>query len=193
MFTIGEIHVEEEVAGVRFACNLSACKGACCTLEGGRGAPVTDLEVEEMRKALPAVEKYLPAAHREVIARKGVVDGFEGNYATHCYRDRACVFVYYEGGIAKCAFERAFLNGEIEWRKPLSCHLFPIRSSNGLMKKLRYEEISECAPAVVRGGTERIPLYRFLKDALVRAYGEAWYDDFARTCDERGTATDSQG
>ena len=187
MFTIEEIRVDGRVADVQFACDLNECKGACCTLKGGRGAPVTDEEVDEIYNAYEIVKKYLPKEHREWIEFHGLVDGGPGFYATQCRNEEACVFVYYENGIAKCSFERSFHNGEIQWRKPLSCHLFPLRASYNSPEQLRFEYLHECEPAFKRGSSERIPLFKFLKDVLVRAYGRAWYRQLEDECGKRSS------
>lgn len=185
MFTVMEIQVPSDVADIQFACDLARCKGACCTLKGGRGAPITRDEVEEIRRAFPVVRKYLPQEHREWIARNGLVEGVAGYQATQCIEQGACVYVHYEGGVAKCSFETAFHNNELEWRKPLSCHLFPLRVGHGLPKDLRFEYLNECEPALAKGSRERIPLYAFLKDVLVRAFGREWYDRLAAECKRR--------
>ena len=142
MFTIDEILVDRRIADVHFACDLGECKGACCTLKGGRGAPVTDEEVEEIFAAYPAVKKYLPKEHVDWIELHGLVEGGRGYYATQCREEQACVFVYYDNGIAKCSFEKGFHNKEIQWRKPLSCHLFPLRASDGTPEQLRFEYLT---------------------------------------------------
>ena len=187
MFKIAEIAVDARVPGLRFACDLGECKGACCTLKGGRGAPVTDAEVDEIFAAFPVVKKYLPREHRDWIETRGLVEGAPGVYATQCIDEHACVFVYYEEGVAKCSFERAFLKNEIKWRKPLSCHLFPLRAGNGTDPELRFEYLHECEPAHDRGSREGIQLFTFLKDVLVRAYGAGWYQQFETECKERAT------
>ncbi len=107
-------------------------------------------------------------------------EGTPGDYTTTCVEDRQCVFVTYDGPVAKCAFEKAYLNGEIEWRKPISCHLFPIRVKKSGNDVLWYELNNECSPAVERGNREQIPLTEFLRDALTRKYGEARYEQLAR-------------
>jgi hypothetical protein len=185
MFTIDEILVESKVADVHFACELAHCKGACCTLKGGRGAPVTNMEIEEIHKAFPVVKKYLPQEHRAWIDRHGLVDGFSGYYATQCADEHACVFVHYESGIAKCSFETAYHKKELTWRKPLSCHLFPLRMSHGTAKEMRFEYLSECEPAFEKGSREGIPLYKFLREVLIRAFGEKWYKQFTMECGHR--------
>lgn len=182
MIVIGEAVVDDTVAHARFCCDLEACKGACCTLEGGRGAPLEDDEVLEVGKAYPIVKKYLDERNIRTIETEGPVSGGPGDFATTCVGNRECVFVYFEGGVARCSFEKAFLNGETDWRKPLSCHLFPIRIRRFGTAFVRYEEIAECAAGRTQGNTKDVPLYSFLKEPLVRAFGEEWYDRFAASC-----------
>ena len=171
MFVISEISVHESVAETKFACDLEACKGACCTFPGGRGAPLRDDEVAEIEKAFPLVESTLPPEHRNAIKRHGLVDGSSGNFATQCVEGKACVFVFYDKDIAKCSFEKAFLEKKIQWRKPLSCHLFPIRIARD-GGGIHYEYFSECEPALERGRKEGIALHRFSSEPLQRAFGK---------------------
>lgn len=179
MYTIQETIVDDRVATTKFACDLSQCKGACCTLQGSRGAPLRDEELEEIRNAFPAVAKYLSAEHLQAIAAQGLFEGRPGDYTTTCVNDRACVFVTYEDGIAKCSFEKAYFKNEIRWRKPVSCHLFPIRVDKGLRERLRFEFLAECAPALEKGERENVELSDFLREALTRVYGVAWYKEFS--------------
>src|SRR5271169_3267359 len=127
MFIVQETIVEDIIARKRFACDLLQCKGGCCTLPGGRGAPLDDDEISEIRQAFPFARKYLSAAHLDAIATHGMIEGVPGSHATVCVNGKACVFVYYEDSIAKCSLEKAYLAGETTWRKPISCHLFPLR------------------------------------------------------------------
>lgn len=182
VFSVQETTIDTVVATAKFACDLSQCKGACCTMPGPRGAPLMEEEIEEIEKAFPLVRKYLNAEHLNAIDERGLVDRSNGGATTPCVSYRACVFVTYEGGIAKCAFEKAYFNKEIGWRKPLSCHLFPIRVDRGFHDHLRYESISECSPAVQQGKEGNFYLSHFLRDALVRLYDEAWYDEFKQAC-----------
>jgi len=185
MFIIGEALIEEDIARERFACDLPQCRGACCTLPGGRGAPLEDEEVVEIQRAFPFAKHYLSPKHLDAIERFGMVEGSPGNHATMCIDEKDCVFVFYEGAIAKCAWEKAYHEGKTGWRKPLSCHLFPLRISNGSTDRIRYEHLRDCHAAVERGTRDRIPLYEFLRDALVRKYGEEWYARFREACRER--------
>ena len=182
MVSINDIKIDPSIPRVKFACDLARCKGACCTMPGPRGAPLTENEVAEIEKALPVIRKYLGEDHLSAIDERGLVDRSFGEITTTCFEHRACVFVTYEDGIAKCSFEKAFFKGEIGWRKPLSCHLFPIRVDHGFNDYLRYESIPDCAPALERGERENIELVNFLEHSLTRAYGESWYDQFRKLC-----------
>jgi len=191
MFTIGEILVEEEIATERFSCDLARCKGACCTLEGGRGAPLLDEEKRFLEEVLPVVSKRLAPLNLQVIREQGALDGFPGSYATTCIGDRDCVFVIRESGVAKCAIEKSFIEGEISWRKPVSCHLFPLRLSEGSTPALRYEVIGECDPGRRRGAKEGEPLHEFVKDSLIRRFGAEWYAEFRDACEGRAALPDT--
>jgi hypothetical protein len=183
MLEIQKAVVEDHIPQIKFACDISACKGACCTLPGGLGAPLLDVELEQLKHSFPVIKSYLPLDHLDAINEFGLYEGEPGSYTTMCFHHRACVFVLYENGIARCAFEKAFNEGRLEWRKPLSCHLFPIRIDRGVTHRLRYEHISECNPALDRGNQENIFLGNFLKEPLVRAFSSSWYDDFQLTCE----------
>lgn len=190
MFIIGEAVIEEQVSSEKFCCDLEICKGSCCTLDGGRGAPLEDHEVEEIRQAFPLVKDYLPDSSLEVIERRDLVEGSPGDYSTPCVAHRECVYVYFEEGIARCSFQRAFLEGKIGWRKPLSCHLFPIRVQPLGQDFVRYEEIEECRAGRSRGQREQIKLRDFLQEPLVRKYGQRWYETFLDECLARDRTTE---
>jgi hypothetical protein len=185
MFVIGEITVEDAVADAHFSCDLLRCKGACCTLPGGRGAPLEDDEVLAVEEAVPHASKYLSAEHLEHIRMHGAVEGIPGSYATQCINDRDCVFVYYDEGIARCSIEKAYFAGAGAFRKPVSCHLFPVRATPGRAGRLRYERIPECDPGRQQGRNAKTLLHVFLKEALVRKFGAQWYAEFASVCEQR--------
>jgi len=190
MFEIGEAVIDDAVACASFACDLHACRGACCTLPGGRGAPLEDAEAEEIARAFPHARQFLGEASLRTIDAGGLVEGPPGDLATPCIGARECVFAFFEDGIARCSFEAAYERGLTRWRKPLSCHLFPIRIRHFGKDFLRYEVIEECAPGRVRGREQTVPLAEFLRAPLVRRYGEAWYGEFLRACAAR--AADDQ-
>jgi hypothetical protein len=182
MFIVGEAVIDDDVARAPFCCDLAVCKGACCSLAGGRGAPLEDAEVIEIERAYPLVKRYLPEHHIHTIETEGLVEGRPGDFATVCISERECVFAYFEEDVAQCGFEKAFLDGHTGWRKPLSCHLFPIRVRKFGREFIRYEQIEECRAGRARGEKERIQLYDFLRTSLVRNYGESWYESFRALC-----------
>lgn len=182
MFSIGNTQIDDDIAYERFACNLPQCKGACCTLYGGRGAPLRDDEVSELQSAYPFVRQYLNKQHIQVIESFGIVEEYQGKYSTVCVENKACVFVCYEYDVACCSLEKAFIAGVISWQKPLSCHLYPIRIVNESSERIKYERITECHPAKQFGILNNIKLFDFVKDALIRKYGEEWYDKFRDIC-----------
>jgi Fe-S-cluster containining protein len=186
MYIIDEITVDDSISGTKFACDLNVCKGACCTFPGGRGAPLSDDEVGEIQRAFPMIRQFLPKEHLAVIEQDGLVDGSSGNFATQCVDGKACVFVYFDGEIAKCAFERGFAEQITSWQKPLSCHLFPVRiRKDGT--EIHYEYFSECEPALERGRNEDIDLYQFVAAPLERAFGTNWTQQLNETINTKRT------
>jgi len=187
MILIDNILVSEEILTTKFNCNLSECKGACCTFPGGYGAPILDEEIAMIEDCLSVAFEYLSPKSVTVIKEKGFVEGKEGNFSTVCIDKKDCVFVYYDGDIAKCALEKAYFDGKIKFRKPLSCHLFPVRVSNFSGDYLYYDEFSECKSALELGVSENIHIFENIKDAFIRAYGNDWYNlltDYAKTLNQ---------
>jgi hypothetical protein len=177
---VEDVLVRPEVADTYFACDLEKCKGACCTLESEFGAPLLDEELKILEDILPIVKKYLPEEHIEEIEKNGFYAVKSGEPMTQTINREACVFVYFDGDIAKCAIEKAFNNNEISFRKPLSCHLFPIRVSRFGDEVLRYEKFSECHPALENGAKQKVTIAQFCKDSLIRAFGSNWYSSFMK-------------
>jgi len=183
MFIIAETLIDREIPRAHFSCDVQSCKGACCSIEGGRGAPLEEAEIAEITTAFPVIRKYLSQEHLRVMDKSGLFEGPVGSRATVCVDQKACVFAYFEDGIARCSIERGYLNGEIAWRKPISCHLFPIRVSRFGPDVLRYEKIDECRAGRAKGEGDGTTLVEFLKDPLVRKYGKQWYDSFHEKCE----------
>jgi hypothetical protein len=169
--------VERQLETTRFACDLTKCKGACCTMPAAAGAPILQSEIQELERVFPFVEKYLQPEAREVIAEKGIWQkDADGSLTIPAIAGRDCIFVMYDGDIALCAIEKAHRDGEISgFPKPISCHLFPIRiyplNENGSYY-ICYEEIDECKGGRTRGKKEKIPLMDFLETPMIRALGE---------------------
>jgi hypothetical protein len=137
-----------------------------------------DDEVLEVHKAYPIVKRYLDERNIREIETHGLVDGGPGDFATTCIAQCDCVFVVRENGIAKCSFEKAYLAGEIDWRKPISCHLFPIRIRYFGKDHVQYDTIDECAAGRSRGMELKVSLLDFLREPLTRKYGKGWYEKF---------------
>jgi hypothetical protein len=176
MILIGNILVDNEITKLKFFCNTDKCKGACCTFPGEVGAPLLDSEIEQIKNAIEPAFEFLSERAKSVIRAEGAIQGSPGNYSTNCIDKKDCVFVYYEGDVAKCSIEKAYLSGKTKFRKPISCHLFPIRVSNFSGTYLYFSKYEECEPAFKYGEEENIHLVEMLKDALVRAYGNEWYE-----------------
>ncbi|MEM8488012.1 MAG: DUF3109 family protein [Bacteroidota bacterium] len=193
MFAVGNVLVTDELLDAPFACHLGACHGGCC-VQGDSGAPLAPEERQELEKIFPQVRNDLRAEAIEVIEKDGVWEEIEPQrYATTCVNDAECVFVTYDGPVAKCAIEKAYFEGRISFRKPVSCHLYPLRAERyGDVDALNYEQIPLCKPAIKNGAENNIQLLDFLREPLVRKYGEAWYEQFRLACEERREALGMQ-
>lgn len=174
LLSVGKVLVRKEILETPFLCDLKKCKGGCCTIESDYGAPLTEEEIAEIEKILDIVKEYLPENHLKRIEENGFYDKIDGELMTSSYLNQACVFVYYEGDVAKCAIEKAYFDGKSGFRKPVSCHLFPIRVSNFGGDILRYERFKECEPALANGVEHNTKIVDCCSDALSRLYGNDW-------------------
>jgi Fe-S-cluster containining protein len=174
--TIDGVLLDADIGGVTFFCDVAQCKGACCTMESELSAPLAESEIGKIEKALPIVKEYLPPDHILAIEERGFWEAKGGAYRTWCLNRRDCVFVYYEGDIARCSIERAYREGRIGFMKPLSCHLFPIKISGDRWPVLSFEQYPECKPAMIKGREENVLLIDFCQDALQRVFGEEWLE-----------------
>lgn len=177
MLEIGRTIVSLDIIEKKFLCDLLKCKGACC-VEGDSGAPVTIEEAAEIQKVYREVKHYIPESHQEEVNKQGyaVID-IDGDLVTPLVNNRQCVYSYEERGILKCGIEKAYLEGKIPFRKPISCHLFPIRITEyKRFDAVNYQQIDICKPGRECGKSEKLPLYVFLKEPLTRKYGEEWYE-----------------
>ena len=168
--------IDDRIFDVKFSCDLTACKGACCTIAGTEGAPLLESEINVMKHALPKVMKYLPERHKDIIEREGFYYKHDHNLAVSTYNDNECVFSFYDDKqVAKCAFQTAYFNGEIEFKKPVSCYLFPVRVYGKKRNIMRYEKISECSEALDKGLMEDTSVFEFLKQPLIDEFGIDFY------------------
>ena len=176
MILIDDKIVSDEIVERHFVCNLASCKGACC-VEGDGGAPLEKDEIEILQKIYPKIKSHLTPEGKKTIESQGVSVKKEGKQRTPLINDRACAYVNFENGIAICGIEKAYEAGDIEFKKPISCHLYPIRiTKTEEMDFVNYDEWDICEPACVLGKELKMPLYRFVKDALIRKYGEEFYE-----------------
>ena len=186
MIQIEDTVVSLDVLRERFLCDLHACKGACC-IEGDAGAPVEPDEVEKLEAVLPLVWDDLTPGAQSVIRRQGVVyTDEEGDLVTSIVDGKDCVFTCYdERGYCYCVIEKAFRNGRTDFYKPVSCHLYPIRVDDyGPYKAVNYHRWEVCRAAVLLGRKENLPVYKFLKEPLIRKFGEVWYHELEVAAEE---------
>jgi len=182
MLLIDNVLVRDEVFTEHFACNLDICKGACCW-EGEYGAPVTTAEIFKMEDALGKISGYLPAEKIKEIKRVGVAiyDKDFKEYLTPLMPDESCVFLTKnKEGISLCAFEMAYNDGVTNFKKPISCHLYPIRivkQKKSPFETMEYREWDICSSACELGKQKKLPVYKYLKEAIIRKYGTDFYEE----------------
>lgn len=173
------IVLSDEIIEQHFVCNLNACKGACC-VEGDAGAPLEMHELPILEEVFKKVKPYLSAEALKVITEKGLFEvDEEGDFCTTTVNNRECVFaIYDEKKILKCGIEQAYLDKKIDFKKPISCHLYPIRiTKTAEFELLNYSRWSICSAACENGAALQVPLYKFLKEPLIRKYGEPWFHE----------------
>ena len=183
---VGGILISSDILTERFCCDYEKCKGICC-VEGDAGAPVTLDEIAGIEDALDTVWRDLSVQAQSVIDRHGVAyTDQEGDLVTSIVRGKDCVFTCYDGDSCLCALEKAFRAGKTSFCKPVSCALYPIRVKefgNGVVG-LNYNRWKICEDAIKKGQALDLPLYRFLKEPLIRRFGEAWYQELCDVADE---------
>lgn len=173
---IDGILVDQDLAKTHFTCNLEICKGACCTMKSEYGAPLKEEEIEIIAKVLPEVKKYLPEIAIKEIEKNGFWEEKQNELMTRSIGDEDCVFVYYDGDIAKCAIEKAYNEGKVDFIKPISCHLFPIRVVDFGGDVLKYEEYMDCKPALEKGKETKLSILKFCQKPIERAFGKEFYN-----------------
>ena len=188
MIAIGNILVSDLVVEEQFVCDLTKCKGGCCE-DGDAGAPLDEDELALLAKHFDAVKPYMTLEGIKEIQRQGkYVYDQEFGWVTPTINGKICAYGYKDKqGIVKCAIEQAFNDEKIDWKKPISCHLFPIRikkSKRGKNEYVNYEPREDlCAAACKLGKKLKVPAYVFLKDAITRKYGAEFYETLAATAE----------
>ncbi len=181
MIAIDNKLVSDEIIEKQFVCDLMKCKGGCCE-DGDAGAPLDVSELDELIHNYEAVKPYLTEAGIKVIEKEGKYHyDIEFGWVTPTIKGEMCAYGFRdENGIIKCGIEKAYNEGKITWRKPLSCHLFPIRVSKSKedpdLEYLNYEPRQDlCKAACKLGKRLEVPVYVFLKESIIRKYGEEFY------------------
>ena len=182
MFQLGKTIVSEEIIEKDFVCNLSACKGACC-VDGEAGAPLEEDELKILTDIYSKVKPFLTAKGIEAIEKQGLYIKTNGEYETPLIAsDDSCAYINYDDkGIAQCGIEEAYNQGEITWKKPVSCHLYPVRVQDySEFAAVNYHKWEICDAACTLGKELQVPVYKFVKQALIRKFGEDWYAELEK-------------
>ncbi len=181
MIVVDKTIVSDDLVKVRFVCDLTKCLGVCC-VEGDAGAPVEEMEVGEMEDALETVKLYMTSEGIDVVENQGVIDyDADGKMVTPLINDCDCAYVCYDGTTAKCAFEKAYFDKKIKFRKPISCHLYPVRiTEHNDFDAVNYHKWYICRTACSKGQSVDIPLYVYLEEPLIRKYGRKWYKELVK-------------
>lgn len=185
MFQLGKTIVSEEILEEEFVCNLSACQGACC-VDGDAGAPLDEAETKILEEIYPIVKPFLRKEGIEAIENQGTwITGHDGEAETPLIDGKDCAYVIYDGKTALCGIEQAYNQGLVSWKKPVSCHLYPIRIKDfSDFSAVNYHKWHICSPACSLGKELQVPVYKFVKEALVRKFGESWYNELEKVADE---------
>jgi hypothetical protein len=185
MFQLGKTIVSEEIIEKDFVCNLSACKGACC-VDGEAGAPLEKEETQILEEIYPKIKPYLRKESIDIIEKEGNwVTNEWGELETPLINGADCAYVVIgENNTALCAIEQAYNRGDITWQKPVSCQLYPVRVKDySEFSAVNYHKWEICDDACVLGKELQVPVYKFVKQALVRKFGQNWYDELEKVAE----------
>lgn len=190
MIIVGNALLSEDILDKKFVCQLDKCKGACC-VQGDAGAPLLHEELSTIENILDTVKPHMRESALKLIEETSFFarDPRDGELVTQCEESGECVFVNYdEKGIAKCTIEQAYNQGEIDFKKPISCHLYPIRAKKyGTHVALNYHKWEICSDACKAGEEMKVPVFRFLKEPLIRKMGEEWYQELEQVAEDWNT------
>ena len=175
MLSIDHVIISDEVLNQRFACDLFVCKGMCC-VAGDAGAPLEEEEVGILEDYLDDIKPYMSKESVQLVEQNGVFDyDIDGVLVTPLINDNECVFTYFESSIAKCAIEKAFEEGKTDFKKPISCHLYPVRVKKfDYYERLDYHRWDVCECARKHGKRLKISIFDYLSEPLARRYGKGW-------------------
>ena len=182
MLVVQGVLISDDVISEQFLCNLEACKGACCW-EGDFGAPLEAAELKILEQIFEKVKPYLSPEGLEVIEREGLFTYYKESeeYGTPLINKGACAYMSYDDkGVAKCGIESAYEDGVIDFKKPISCHLYPIRMNENPelgFEAMNYDRWDICSAACSLGKMHQMPVYKFVKEAIIRKYGTSFYEE----------------
>ena len=185
MFQLNKTIVSEEILEKEFVCNLSACQGACC-VDGDAGAPLDEEETKILAEIFPKVKPFLRSEGIKAIEEQGthVVSDF-GELETPLIDGKDCAYVIFDGKTALCGIEQAYNQGVVDWKKPVSCHLYPIRIKEySDFAAVNYHKWHICDDACSLGQELGVPVYQFVKEALIRKFGQQWFDELEKVAKE---------
>ncbi|MCD8210683.1 MAG: DUF3109 family protein [Prevotella sp.] len=183
---VDDVLLSPEIITEKFCCDTQKCHGKCC-VEGDAGAPLTLEEIALIEESLEKIQNLLSKKALEVIARQGIAYcDIDGELVTSIIEGKDCVFAHDEGGSRKCAIEMAYQKGEISFRKPISCALYPIREKklDGDTIGLNFHHWDVCLPGRIKGNELNIPLYKFLEEPLKQRFGKQWFKELEKTIRE---------
>jgi hypothetical protein len=185
MFQLGKTIVSEDILQKEFVCNLSACKGGCC-VDGDAGAPLNEAETKILEEIYPKLKPFLRKEGIAAIEAQGAwTKGTEGELETPLIENAACAYVIFDGKTALCGIEQAYNQGEVTFKKPVSCHLYPIRVKDFTeFSAVNYDKWDICDDACSLGKELEVPIYKFVKEALLRRFGEDWYLELEKVAEE---------
>lgn len=181
MFQLGKTIVSEDILEKEFVCNLTACKGACC-VDGDAGAPLLQEETAILEKIYPTIKQFLRPEGIAAIEEQGTwLKGKDGDLETPLIDNKDCAYVIFDNETALCGIEQAYNQGLIDWKKPVSCHLYPIRVKEfSSFQAVNYDRWDICSPACSLGKELEVPVYKFVKEALIRRFGNEWYEELEK-------------
>ncbi len=184
MIIIGDKLISEDLFNEKFCCDITACVGTCC-VEGDSGAPLDYTEVEILEENFAAAREYMPPQNIQAVEQQGfAVKDADNDLVTPLYNKAECAYSYTENGITLCAYERAYLEGKTKWRKPISCHLYPIRLAKvGIYTAIKLHHWHVCRPAFLLGKKKALPAYKFLEEPIVRRFGQDFYDELCQVAE----------
>ena len=186
MIQIDDKLISEDLFSEEFVCNLAKCKGICC-VDGDAGAPLDEDETKILDEIYPKIKSYLRPEGIQAIEEQGTYTlDFEGDLVTPLVNNAECAYVIFdEKGYTKCAIEKAYEDGVIDWQKPISCHLYPIRITEySNFSAINYHEWDICSDACTLGKELGVKVYQFLKKPLIRKYGEEFYQTLSEAAED---------